>query len=124
MDEIMEILKNKPEIDTVRSVEEASDTPFKMWFKSDSQLMKPVVNIPSVPFAHSMPKQALPKVYRQNAHLDVIKTSVVRDQKIVGDHIYGYETEDNLPDIDLPIDLTIAREHFGELIDKSLTDSS
>ena len=122
MEDIIQILRKNPKIDTVRSIELASDTPFKMWFKGKGQLIKPAVTLKDKPFSHSLPKQSLPIAFRQNAHLDIIKLSVLKADKIVGDNIYGYETESSLPDIDLPLDLQVAREHFSELIDKALIE--
>jgi CMP-N-acetylneuraminic acid synthetase len=120
MDEIIQILSTRPDIDTIRSVEEAADTPFKMWLRDDQKLMSPVAPINDIPFAHSQPRQNLPKSYRQNAHLDIIRTDVLSAGKIVGKKIYGYETVNDLPDIDLPVDLQVARENFSDLIDQTL----
>ena len=120
MDEIVATLRDNPEIDTVRSIEPAATTPYKMWHQDDRDFLEPVCTAPEVPFAHSMPKQLLPDVYWQNAHLDIIRKDVLLSNRIVGDKIYGYRTVGGLPDIDLPLDLETARDFFADLVDGKL----
>jgi CMP-N,N'-diacetyllegionaminic acid synthase len=122
MEDIIEKLLKDPEIDTVRSVELAEITPFKMWLPDDKGIIEPVCSVSGIQFAHSMPKQVLPKVYWQNAHLDIIRKDVLMSNQIVGKKIFGYLTPPDLPDIDLLHDLEIAREFFAELIDDGLTE--
>jgi len=121
MDEITTKLRDDPEIDTVRSVELAKITPYKMWLPDKAGIIEQVCSVEGLEFAHSMPKQILPTVYWQNAHLDVIRKDVLLSNRIVGEKIFGYETPADLPDIDLLNDLEMAREFFADWIDVNLT---
>ena len=146
IDKIVELLLDHPEADCVRSVAEAKDTPFKMWFvdtgdpddgdfdesttlttcventemtdvmqknSEDSShelgIIKPVVTIPGLE-ACSMPRQALPKAYLQNACIDVIRTeTIIEKHSMIGDMVLGYLMQDDC-DIDYEEDLKRAEE--------------
>lgn len=99
IDNMIEIILNNNIIDSVRSIAPASETPYKMWFQSEESLLKPVVSLKGQE-AHNLPRQQLPKVYVQNACIDVIRTSVICDKKsMTGEKIFGYKMKENF-DID------------------------
>ncbi|MBR5368963.1 MAG: acylneuraminate cytidylyltransferase family protein [Lachnospiraceae bacterium] len=134
IDKMVELLLDHPEADCVRSMAEAKDTPFKMWFidkgnpedgdfdmktqtddQADSKktgemgVIKPVVSIPGLE-ACSMPRQALPKAYLQNACIDVIRTeTITRKRSMTGDTVLGYLMEDDC-DIDYEEDFKKAEQ--------------
>lgn len=90
IDEMIEILLKNPEIDCVRSVSEAPETPYKMWTIGKDGKMEPAVTC-EIPEAYNMPRQKLPKAYIQNASVDVIRTSTILEkQSMTGDSIHGY----------------------------------
>ena len=62
-------LKNK-NFDSYKSVVQASQTPFKMWFKF-KKFIKPVIGDLKKEY-FNYPRQLLKKVYWQNACLDII----------------------------------------------------
>jgi len=67
-------------------------------------IIKPVVMIPGME-ACSMPRQALPKVYLQNACIDVIRTETITEKhSMIGDMVLGYLMKDDC-DIDYEEDL-------------------
>jgi CMP-N-acetylneuraminic acid synthetase len=93
IDAIVQLLVEMPSIDSVRSVAPAPFTPFKMWFRDEASMLKPVVQS-SIPEAYNLPRQSLPVVYLQNACIDAVRTRVIHEQQsMTGDHIYGYVTE-------------------------------
>ncbi|MFN8528536.1 MAG: acylneuraminate cytidylyltransferase family protein [Anaerolineae bacterium] len=101
IDAMIELLLTNPDVDSVRSVSPAPDTPFKMWFMKEDGILKPVVENPAFPEAYNMPRQALPKVYLQNACIDVVRARVIRDlHSMTGRVIHGYVMTENF-DIDL-----------------------
>ena len=135
IDKMVELLLDHPEADSVRSVAEAKDTPFKMWFvdkgnpedgdfdektdgttsveekKTEGELgiIRPVVTIPGLE-ACSMPRQALPKAYLQNACIDVVRTETITEKhSMTGDMVLGYLMQDDC-DIDYEEDLIRAEE--------------
>ena len=114
IDTIVGILRDNPEIDSVRSITSAPETPFKMWFRGDNGLLEPVCTTPDIPQAHSSPRQALPKVFLQNAAIDAFRSRVVMESgSMVGDRVFGYVMEENL-DIDDVVQFAVA-EQAGKL---------
>ena len=145
IDKMVELLLDHPEADCVRSLAEAKDTPFKMWFvdtgdpengdfdeklpeETDGStlnniasgdhektsetgteshelgIIRPAVMLPGLE-ACSMPRQALPKAYLQNACIDVIRTeTITKKHSMTGDTVLGYLMEDDC-DIDYEEDL-------------------
>lgn len=100
IDAVVKVLADNSEIDSVRSVAPAPETPFKMWYRSENGLMEPVCTASDIPEAHSAPRQGLPEVFLQNAAIDAVRSSVVTERNsMVGDRVFGYVMGDNY-DID------------------------
>lgn len=109
IDNMVRILIKNPGLDSVRSVVPAPETPFKMWFRDEAGKLSPVIKS-SIKEAYNMPRQSLPKVYLQNASIDVVRTKVILDKRsMTGDIIHGY-IMDHLWDIDRPDQLKAARK--------------
>jgi CMP-N,N'-diacetyllegionaminic acid synthase len=99
VNEVVRILLDNPEIDSVRSVALAPETPFKMWFLGDDGMLSPVVET-DIPEAYNVPRQILPKTYMQNACIDAVRTRVITEMhSMTGQRIYGYVMDHNF-DID------------------------
>jgi CMP-N,N'-diacetyllegionaminic acid synthase len=99
IDNMVKILIENPEIDSVRSISPADETPMKMWFLSKKNLLTSVVNL-NLKDAHNLPRQKLPQAYMQNASIDVVRSDVIFDKNsMTGDRIMGYRMEHNF-DID------------------------
>ena len=83
--QILKALKNK-NFDSYKSVIEASQTPFKMWFKT-KKFIKPVIgNLKKDDF--NSPRQLLKTAYWQNACLDIINPkSFKKNRSISGKKI-------------------------------------
>jgi CMP-N,N'-diacetyllegionaminic acid synthase len=70
-----------------------------MWSVGTNGKMKPIIEC-DIPDAYNMPRQKLPKVYIQNASIDVIRTKTILEKKsMTGDSIHGY-IMDSFFDID------------------------
>jgi CMP-N,N'-diacetyllegionaminic acid synthase len=80
-------------VDSLRAVELCTQHPGKMWIVRDQRMF------PLLPFGngeqpwHSTPYQALPRVYVQNASLEIAWTRVVRRRTIAGDVLVPFLTE-------------------------------
>jgi CMP-N,N'-diacetyllegionaminic acid synthase len=99
IDRMVEILRDNPGLDSVRSVVPAPETPFKMWFRGADGLLSPVIQT-EIREAYNQPRQALPPTYLQNASIDVVRARVIREQRSMnGQHIHGY-VMDAIYDID------------------------
>ncbi|MBN1202578.1 MAG: acylneuraminate cytidylyltransferase family protein [Anaerolineae bacterium] len=100
IDAMIRILLDNPQVDSVRSVAPAPETPFKMWFRDENGRLSPVVVTADIPEAYNMPRQQLPATYMQNASIDVVRTQVITGQQSMTGHvIYGYVMDENF-DID------------------------
>ena len=111
IERIIGILWRNSELDSVRSIAPALETPFKMWFRGADGLLENVVQT-SIKEAHSLPRQLLPQVFLQNASVDAVRTQVITETgSMTGKRIYGYLMETSF-DIDSETDLNKAREYM------------
>jgi len=111
IDNMVEILINNPELDSVRTVAISPETPYKMWFRDYSGFLTPVIHT-SIKDAYNQPRQSLPLTYLQNACIDVIRSStILMKNSMSGARIYGYVMEHNW-DIDHPVQLRKVRNQF------------
>ncbi len=98
IDRMIELLLQNPKADSVRSIAPAKEIPYKMWHKDSRGCLSPVMT--EIPECYNMPRQKLPKVYYQNACIDVVRGRVIlEDYSMTGKCIYGYEMDKNY-DID------------------------
>ncbi len=97
IDTMVRMLIDDETADSVRSVAPAGEIPYKMWFNNNGVLSPVMTDIPE---CYNMPRQQLPKVFYQNACIDVLRPDVVLlKNSMTGDKILGYVMEDNY-DID------------------------
>ncbi|MCI0724194.1 MAG: hypothetical protein L0338_35320, partial [Acidobacteria bacterium] len=90
IDRMVELLVNNPELDAVRSIVPAPETPFKMWFRGGDGLLTPVVQT-GIDEPYNKPRQCLPQTYLQNASIDVVRTTVITERhSMTGQKIFGY----------------------------------
>ncbi len=77
VDAAIKLLIDNPDADSVRSVRLCAEHPYKMWSIENSRL-KSLIPLEQKPKeAHTLSYQVLPKVYIQNASIDVTRTSNV-----------------------------------------------
>lgn len=142
IDRMIEIMIDNNDVDAVRCIAPAKETPYKMWRKGENGKILPLLS--DIEEAYNMPRQQLPAVYMQNACIDCIRATVITEQhSMTGKNIYGYEMSDNY-DIDteeeflraeqamnfenvnktyvFDIDGVIARKNAGLEYDKALPD--
>ena len=90
-----QVFTSEAEVDSLRAVELCAQHPGKMWIV-DGHRMRPLLDQPepgTQPW-HSTPYQALPRVYVQNASLEIAWTRIVREKKtIAGDVLVPFITE-------------------------------
>ena len=108
IENMIDYLKQHSESDSVRGVAPAKEIPYKMWFKDEKNILSPVMK--DIPECYNMPRQQLPRVYYQNACIDVFRTEVVMEKNsMTGDVIAGYQMEENY-DIDTEEDFIRASQ--------------
>ena len=111
IDAMINMLRSHPQFDSVRSVSPAKQVPYKMWLFQDyaTQEMVPLVTC-DIPEAYNAPRQSLPKVYMQNACIDVVRAEVVLKQRsMTGQVIGGYKMEYDY-DIDTEEEFLLAEQ--------------
>lgn len=102
IDAAVRVLLDRPDLDSVRSVAPAAETPYKMWRRGADGLLTPVAP-PPVPEAASLPRQLLPAVYLQNASIDAVRSRVILEKRsMTGDRVYGQVMDESF-DIDTPV---------------------
>ena len=84
--------------DSLRAVEKCGQHPAKMWvLQGDRMIPLMKASDPAAPPWHSMPYQALPPIYVQNASLEIAWTRVVSETRTIAGHVLvpflteGYE---------------------------------
>lgn len=99
IDAMIKILEDDKSLDSIRSVTENIETPFKMWFREPDGLLQPIIQT-NIKEAYNQPRQKLPVTYLQNASIDVVRaTTVTNKNSMTGDRIFGYVMQGNY-DID------------------------
>jgi CMP-N-acetylneuraminic acid synthetase len=99
IDDMVNTLIENPEWDSIRSVSPAPVTPYKMWFLAADKTLSPALSC-EIPEAYNAPRQILPKVYMQNACIDIVRTPVILEKNsMTGSKIGGY-----IQDFDFDID--------------------
>lgn len=110
IDAMIELLINNPSYDSVRSIAPAKEIPYKMWHKKEDGTITPIMT--DIKECYNMPRQQLPKVYYQNACVDVVRGNVIFEKhSMTGSNIFGYEMSKNY-DIDTEEEFRIAEEYL------------
>jgi len=113
---MIQILIDNPDADSVRSVvKNETYTPYKMWFLSNKNELKPIITSTDIDEPYNQPRQALPETYFQNASVDVIRTKTILEKKsLSGDKILGYVMDEEY-DIDNEKEFERAQRRIMEL---------
>jgi CMP-N-acetylneuraminic acid synthetase len=105
VDKIIQRLINNPSFDSIRTVSNSTQLPYKMWHLSEDKLLIPVMR--DIPECYNMLRQNLPKTYYQNGYVDAVKPHVVLEQRsMTGKNIGGYIVDEYF-DIDYPEDVSL-----------------
>ena len=110
IENMVRYMRDNPDMDSMRCIAPAKEIAYKMWFKDDNNLLKPVMT--DIPECYNMPRQQLPKIYYQNACIDVIRADVILKQhSMSGKKIAGYEMDENF-DIDTEEEFLAAEKYI------------
>ena len=98
IDGMIEKMLADKEADSIRSIAPAKEIPYKMWLRGENDTIVPFHR--EIPECYNMPRQQLPKVYYQNACIDIFRPRCIYEyQSMTGRRILGYEMDKNY-DID------------------------
>lgn len=110
IDRAVSQMSDTPWADALRSVSAVLDTPYKMWTLKDAEMV-PLLSIPGVAEAHSMPRQRLPQVFLQNGYVDVIRPRTILELgSMVGRRVIPLVTTCPIVDLDVPEQIPAAEE--------------
>jgi YrbI family 3-deoxy-D-manno-octulosonate 8-phosphate phosphatase len=106
VDEAVRLLQTRPEADSVRGVVPAGQNPHKMWrIDPKTGQMQNLLNVPGIAEPYNAPRQALPPVFWQTGHIDVIRPGVILNGSMSGKIILPVQVEPRYTvDIDGPFD--------------------
>jgi len=100
IDRAIETFLSHPEADSLRSVELAEHTPYKM-YRIDAGQLRPVVELPGVREAYNLPRQRLPLVYRGNGYVDLVRARTILElHSMNGENILPFVIDESVPDLD------------------------
>jgi CMP-N-acetylneuraminic acid synthetase len=110
IDAMIEILIDNVNLDSVRSIAPAKEIPYKMWHRLEDGTISPIMK--DIKECYNMPRQELPKVFYQNACIDVVRGNIIlEDYSMSGNHIFGYLMDKNY-DIDTEEEFLLAQEYL------------
>jgi CMP-N,N'-diacetyllegionaminic acid synthase len=108
VDAAIELLARHPDADSVRTVNEAPKSPYKMW-KLGERFMTPLLTLEGVKDSHHAPRQSLPKVYQTNPYALVLwKRTMDRYGSTIGKNVLPLVIDRPVVDIDTELDLIAA----------------
>jgi len=89
IDDVINKLICSPQLDSIRTITNSVETPYKMWHMSADNVLSPVVD--ELKECYNMPRQSLPKTYYITGYVDVVRSSIVTEQhSMTGKNIGGY----------------------------------
>ena len=111
--------------DSLRSLEIAAQSPFKMWFIEESGFVKPALTVTGIKDSHSIARQDLPLAYRQNGYIDILRPKTIMElNSMTGSRVLPYIISQAAPDIDYPEDIPIVERMLKEFLINGFTDDT
>ena len=114
IDGAVALLLAHPEWDSVRSVSPAPESPLKMWWKRVDGTLEQAATA-GIRESHSMPRQALPTAWLQNACIDVMRPNTILDKRSMVGYAVGAYLMDHHHDIDDVTQFDAAVEAASEI---------
>lgn len=129
IDKMIEKILSDDSIDSVRCLAPATEVAYKMWIRDGEENLAdgssagisegdfaPITPLmKNIHECYNMPRQQLPKVYYQNACIDVARARVITEQhSMSGKNIVGYLMKDNF-DIDTEEEFIRAEKALSQI---------
>ncbi len=114
IDEAVQLLKNNPSADSVRSVSEPDKHPFRIFEIDNQGYLDPIMK-DRHPEPYLLRRQDLPKMFYYNCVIDVTRPETIfQKASMTGDRLLPFIMDPkDVIDIDEPRDLQVARALFG-----------
>ena len=88
IDRAIEILAQNKEADSVRTVTEPEQSPYKMYSITEDGYLNPLLKLSNGSVGINMPQQELPKAYKHVGYVDVMWTKTILEKgSMTGDKI-------------------------------------
>jgi CMP-N,N'-diacetyllegionaminic acid synthase len=98
----VQLMLQNPDADALRSVGTAEQTPYKMW-RIEGSFLRPLIELPGYPEAHSMPRQKLPTAYWQNGYVDIVRPRTILElESMTGNVVLPFVVEGKIHELDYP----------------------
>lgn len=105
IDAAIELLLAHPEADSVRTVAEPEQSPYKMYRINNSGMLEPLLNLNEGKESFNLPGQSLPKVYKHIGYVDVIwEKTISQKHQMTGEKIVPLILKGAYSGIDTPAD--------------------
>lgn len=109
IDRAIQTFLSRSDVDSLRSVTLAKQTPFKMWLIGENGCLEPIIKAEDGREAYNLPRQVLPRVYWQNGYIDITHPEVIlRSKSMTGRRILSFVIEEPSVEIDYEEDLAVA----------------
>ncbi len=103
--EAIELLTHNPQVDSVRTVTEPEQSPYKMYKVTAEGLLEPLLKVPNEPEAFNMPQQSLPIAYKHVGYVDVAWVdTILKKNSMSGERIMPLVLEGAHRGINTPSD--------------------
>lgn len=88
IDDAIELLAKHPEADSVRTVTEPEQSPYKMYRIDTEGYLKPLLNVPGATESFNLLSAQLPPAYKHVGYVDAVwRRTIVEKGKMTGDNI-------------------------------------
>lgn len=99
----------RPDVDSLRSVSVAQQTPYKMWTINTQGCLEPAIAGAKGHEVWNMPRQGLPRVYWQNGYIDMTRPEVILQRHtMTGQRILSFVIHEPCVEIDYEDHLALA----------------
>lgn len=109
---IRTFIENYDNYDSLRTISASKNSPFKMYTIEDKKLIPLFSKIDDICEPYNCCRQLLHVCYIHNGYLDIIKTSILKNNTITGERIYPYVITDDVIDIDTIEDFENSEEYI------------
>ena len=119
IDNAIKLFLENPNFDSLRSVQISKENPFKMW-TIENKSLKQIALLENIKEPYNEPRQKLPLSYWQNGYIDIVKSSVLKNQEsTTGEKILPYIIDNPSIDLDYPEEIEKAENQLNEKINKN-----
>src|SRR4030095_4738999 len=114
IDQAIETMLSASAVDSLRSVNRAVQTPYKMW-SVDQGILRPLLQLEGTTEPYNLPRQQLPQVYWQNGYVDIVRPRTVLRGLMSGGSILPFIVDEPMLEIDYEDDVAKVEEALLKL---------